>query len=130
MIADRKKLRELLERESVGDVSTEEVEAVFKLIATLEEEDNAIRLPADFSEKVVQRVIQKQVRESRLGWSGYFLGIFGLIICLVISLTFVDFTLDFGFLKNISGYSGLLIFGAGFILLLNLIDKKLIRFTS
>lgn len=129
MRQDREKLKALLEQEN-HTVSKEEVEAVVRMLSVLEDEDKAMRLPANFSEKVIQQVVKKQVKENRFGWFGYFLGIFGLIVCFIISLAVVDFKLDFGFLKNISGYSGLFIFGAAFIFFLNLIEKKLIRFSS
>lgn len=130
MKQDITKLKELLERENQVDVSKEEVDAVARMISVLEEEDNTIRLPVDFSEKVLQRVVQRQARELRFGWFGYFLGIFGLIICLIVSLVFVDFKIDMGFLKNISAYSGLFLFGAAFIFILHLIEKKLMPFSS
>ena len=123
MKQDREKIKELLEQDNATPVSREEVDAVFRMLTVLEKEDDAIRLPDNFSDKVVRRVIQKQTNENWFGWFGYFAGILGLIICLIVSLVAVDFNLDLGFLKNIKGYSGLFIFGAAFIYFLNIIEE-------
>ena len=127
---DRQKIREFLEQESQQPPSKEEVDAVVRLFAVLEKEDQKMRLPADFSMNVLQRIAQKQTRENRFGWFGFFLGIFSLVICLIVSLASVEFTLDFGFLKNIKAYSGLFLFGIAFILFLNFIEKKVLRYSS
>ena len=127
---DRQRIKELLNQDNEHPVSAEEAEAVTRILSVLKAEDDSIRLTEGFSETVVQRMIKKQARENRFGWLGYFLGIFGLIVCLVISLVAVDFTPDFGFLKNMSHYSGLFIFGTAFILILNLLEKKIFRVSS
>jgi hypothetical protein len=130
MKMDREKLKELLKEEHQHTVSSEEVEAVARMLTVLDNEDKVIGLPSDFSDKVINQILQKQANENRFGWFGYFLGIFCLIICLIVSLAFVDFKIDFGFLKNISAYYGLFLFGAAFIFILHLIEKKVMRFTS
>ena len=57
-------------------------------------------------------------------WLG--LGIVSFAIAMVVAIAMTDFKLNFGVLKFISSYPGLIIFGALFILALQWLDKKLI----
>lgn len=80
------------------------------------------RLSSKFSDSVIQRL------EASEGRSQYFwlaLGFIGFVIAAVVAVVLTDFSPDFGFLKHISKFTGLFIFGAAFIVLLQWIDKKL-----
>lgn len=82
------------------------------------------RLSSKFSDSVLQRL------EAAEGRSQYFwlaLGFFGFVIAAVVAVALTDFSLDFGFLKHISKFTGLFVFGAVFIVLLQWIDRKLIH---
>lgn len=74
--------------------------------------------------------MHKRAKENRFGWFGYLAGIVGLIVMLIISLSLVEFKFDLGFLKGIANYSGLFLFGIAFICLLNILEKRFIRFSS
>ena len=53
-------------------------------------------------------------------------GMFSLFITLIVAIAMSGFKLNFGFLKNMSGYAGLFVFGAVLILVLNQLDKYFI----
>ena len=54
-------------------------------------------------------------------------GVFAFIIVAGISMVLTEFKFDFGVLRFISSYSGLIIFGTVFILALQWIDKRFIK---
>jgi hypothetical protein len=54
------------------------------------------------------------------------IGIFLMIIALVATVLYTEFTLRLGFLEEMSGYTGLFVFGVAFIILLNWLDKHIL----
>ena len=84
-------------------------------------------LPGNFAARVVARVkARQQARDSRdYFWFGA--GIFFLAIIFLATVVFTGFRLDFGFLKAMSDYSGLAMFGVVFVIFLNWLDKRLVR---
>jgi hypothetical protein len=86
------------------------------------------KLPFTFADTVVQRAMRNQKAKGFLNeyfWFGF--GIALLLIALGVAISQTEFTLSAGFLSGMSAYKGLLFFGVVFILLLNWIDKRLVR---
>ena len=84
-------------------------------------------LPAGFADRVAFR-IEKRARESSL--PEILLAIFGglsFIIGLVVTIAMTGFKLNLGFLNALSDYKGLFFFGIVFIVLINVIDRQLLR---
>lgn len=130
MNSEKEKLRELLNEDKSTSINQLDVEAVSRMLSVLEKEDRSVHLSGNFSAGIIQKIVQKQKRENRFSWFGYLAGVLGIIVSLIISLLVVDFKIDLGFLKGISSYSGLFLFGIAFILVLNFIEKRIIRFSS
>lgn len=88
-------------------------------------------LSASFADQVVERVMReaehKEASRDRL-W--FMLGSLLFLIGFVVSLVLVDFNPTVGVFTFFAGYPGLVIFGALFIGLLHLLDKKFIRTTT
>lgn len=82
-------------------------------------------LPINFADRVVQKIETKKESSTDFVWFG--LGIFTFAIAAVVAIVLTDFKISFGALKFISGYPGLFIFGVGFILFIQWLDKKLVK---
>jgi hypothetical protein len=88
-------------------------------------------LPPSFAGRVSQIAFEKQKRKTNATeyiWLG--LGILLLLITFIIAIALTEFRLDFGFLKGLGSYKGLIIFAIPFILLLHWLDKKYIKTTE
>ncbi len=84
------------------------------------------QLADNFADRVVTRILTEKTRYSRdYFWFGA--GLFFLIVAFVATVFFTGFRLDFGFLNGMADYKGLVVFGIFFIVLLNWLDKKLIK---
>ena len=85
------------------------------------------KLPASFADTVVARLQLQQSKSLRREyfWLGF--GIFLSVITFIVAIVLTDFTLDLGFLKNLSNFKGVLIFGGCFILALHWLDKRLFK---
>lgn len=84
-------------------------------------------LSPDFSDKIVARIVAKERKSERKEMVWFVMGIAMIVISFIAIVLYTGFKPDFGFLKNISRYSGVLIFGAVFVFALHLVDKFLIR---
>lgn len=84
-------------------------------------------LPSDFADRVVKALIQKQTVETRreMWWFGF--GIFMLVVALAVAVGYTGFKMDLGFLKKMSAYSGIFVFGVAFVLALNFLEKKVLK---
>ena len=83
-------------------------------------------LPAAFSDDIIKRIemTRPSTSSDRL-W--FVLGIAGFVVAALVTILLTGFKLSAGTFKFLSGYSGLLIFGIAFVLLLQFFDKKFIR---
>ena len=84
-------------------------------------------LPADFASKVVTRLETRQKKSGSLDFIWFAAGVVLLFISLAVTLRYITVTLNLGFLKNLSPYKSIFIFGVSFIILLNWIDHRFIR---
>lgn len=97
-------------------------QAVFQAL----KKEPGFSLPPDFARRVASRVAARQGGFSRdYFWFGA--GIFFLVISFVATVLYTGFRLDFGFLKPMADYQGLALFGIAFIILLNWLDRKLVK---
>ncbi|MBA4144207.1 MAG: hypothetical protein C0523_00480 [Cytophaga sp.] len=119
---------ELQHKIEAGDQfdTSADAQAYRKVFASLQREPEFL-LPSSFEDLVIQRIAAKHARESyRDGW--WFIGgIFLFLIGLIVAVALIDFKPDMSAYRFITGYPGLIVFGAIFILILNFIDKKFIR---
>ena len=85
-------------------------------------------LPVYFADRLLSRIeSEEKVKETSRDnwWLG--LGLLSFVIVLIVSLVLTDFQPSAGAFQFLAGHAGLISFGLGFILLLNWIDKKVIR---
>lgn len=118
-------LQENIERGQVptgDDLDVKAYQAVFRAL----KKDPEQALSADFADRIVARITSQQSKILRdYLWFGT--GIFVLLLSLIGTILYTKFTFDLGFLKVMSDYRGLALFGIAFITLLNWLDKKLVR---
>ena len=127
MSVNKERIRKMLEEDPQQKEITKLDELALQRVLHSLEKDIPIKLPVNFADRLVEKIAQKQTQNNRFGWFGLVFGIVGLVIALVVTLALVNFQLDLGFLTKISNYYGLFLFGAGFIFLLNLLDKKFLN---
>jgi hypothetical protein len=82
-------------------------------------------LSSSFEDRIIQLVVEKRMREERRDkfWFGF--GLFMIFIAFVVAIALTGFAWNLGFLRNMSDYSGVAIFGVAFIAFLNWLDKKI-----
>jgi hypothetical protein len=103
--------------------SNEDVRAYQYVFDALKKEpDFHVSLP--FADRVVA-VLEKKDEKRDYYWMAA--GISLIVVTLMISLALADIRWTTGVFTFISGYSGLIIFGIIFILLLQWLDKKIIK---
>lgn len=98
-------------------------QAVFQAL----KKDPGYELRPDFAGRVAGRVMQSRKRGFSKDYLWFGSGIFFLIIALIGTILYTGFRFDLGFLKVMSDYKGLALFGIAFIVFLNWLDKKLVK---
>lgn len=98
-------------------------EAYRRVFDALKKEPS-FKLSSDFASKVIQNRPQRTTT-SELTW--LYVGLFSFVIVAGIAIFLTGFKLDPGVLNFISGYRGLIAFGALFILTLQWIDKRFVK---
>src|SRR5687768_6870975 len=119
-------MQEKLERGETpaGDgLDVKAYQAVFQAL----KKDPGYELQPDFAARVADRVMKGQKGGFSKDYLWFGAGILFLIIALVGTILYTGFRFDFGFLNAMSDYKGLAIFGIVFVLLLNWLDKKLVK---
>ena len=105
-------------------------ELAYRTVFSALKQSPSYQLPSDFADRVLHRMeaVAEKSSSRELVW--LYVGLISFIIAAGIAIAMTGFKINFGALKFISGYSGLLIFGAAFILGLNWLDKKIIHKTA
>lgn len=81
------------------------------------------RVSSEFSDTVLSRISAAEGRSLYYWMAFVFLGF---VIAAGVAIALTGFKPEFGFLKHISRFTGLLVFGAAFILFLQWVDRKLV----
>jgi hypothetical protein len=106
-----------------NDMDAKAYREVFRVLKTSSPETS---LPINFADKIVARIIEKQKRESARDFFWFGAGIFFMVVALIVTIYYTGFKFDLGFLKGMSAYTGLFVFGIAFILLLNVLEKRIV----
>ena len=83
-------------------------------------------LPPDFADKVIVRIREQQRRSTSRDFYWLIAGVLLLTIAMIVAVVLSGFKPGLGFLKGMSAYAGLFVFGAAFILFLNGLDKRIL----
>ena len=115
-------LQHQIENGLVND-SNEDSRAYQRVFDALKKEpDFHVSLP--FADRVVA-LIEKKDEKRDYFWMAA--GIFLIVVTLIVSLVLAKVHWTVGVFSFLSGYSGLIIFGIAFILLLQWVDKKIVH---
>jgi hypothetical protein len=106
-----------------------DVKAYQEVFARLRKEPH-VNLPNDFAEKIIARVIEQRRRSSSRDYYWFASGVLLLIVAMIVAVELSGFKPGLGFLKGISAYAGVFVFGAAFILFLNRLEKKILSKTE
>jgi len=119
----------LQKRFDEGDYSCEGIDAqAYQKVFEVLKREPEFTLPVYFADRLVSLIESKEkVKESSRDnlWLG--LGLFSLVVALGVAFVLTGFKLSVGAFQFFAGYSGLTIFGIAFILLLNWVDRRVIR---
>jgi len=109
---------------SAGGVDAQAYQKVFDVL----KREPEYTLPVYFADRLVT-LIESKEKSKEVSRDKFWLslGLFSFVITLTVALALTDFKLSFGVFRFFAGYPGLVFFGIAFILLLNWIDKKIIR---
>jgi hypothetical protein len=103
-------------------------EHIYQKISDALKREPEYTLPIYFADRLVTLIETKEkakeVSRDNL-WLG--LGLFSFVIALIVAFVLTDFKASVGAFRFFAGYPGLIIFGISFILLLNWVDKKILR---
>jgi hypothetical protein len=122
---DSNKEEELQRQAEKNQISGHNVDSrAYLVIFNALRREPEFRLSAKFSEAVLDRISEAESR-SLYYWVAFVM--LGFIIAAGAAIVLTGFKPDFGFLKHISRFTGLFVFGAGFILFLQWIDRKLVH---
>ena len=105
------------------DLDVRAYQEVFRAL----KKDPGYQLSSGFAERVVSKLNERQNRFLSSDYFWFLSGLLFVLITSIITLMFTNFRLDLGFLSVMSDYTGLVVFGAIFIVFLNWLDKRLIR---
>jgi hypothetical protein len=89
-----------------------------------------IRRSPNFADKVIARVTEKNQRSEARDYFWFGVGLFFLLITFVVAIAMTDPKLHLGFLRDMSGYAGLFLFGTGVLVALNWLDKRVVNRTA
>jgi hypothetical protein len=119
-------LQKRLERgERPGDkgLDTRAYREVFRAL----EKDPGYQLSDDFPQRVISAVRRRQQGRDTRDYLWFGMGILLLAVASIATILFTGFRFDFGFLNTMADYKGLAVFGIMFVILLNWLDKRLVR---
>ena len=123
--SDEELQKRIDENQSVNsnDLDVRAYQHVFNALSSTPDET----LPGNFADKIIGVIQAKQKKESsRDAWL-FGLGMFFLVIAFIVAVVYTGFKMELGFLKSMSTWLGLFVFGVGFVIVLNLLERKLIH---
>ena len=87
-------------------------------------------VPVKFADSVMAKIKIKHSAKPSVFSSDYFWFGAGLTLLMALAgaaVVLTNFKIDMGFLNAMSAYKGLFLFGVAFIVILNVLDKRLVR---
>lgn len=96
----------------------------YRMVFDVLRREPGFRLSSRFSDSVLHRMEAAEGRSQYYWFAFAFVGFF---IAAGVAIALTGFRPDFGFLKHLSRFTGLFVFGAAFIVFLQWVDKKVIH---
>jgi hypothetical protein len=110
----------------IGLPDDKDVKAYEKVFHAL---NNIPESPAsnNFADQIINRIIEHEQKEERKDLVWFATGWVLLLASFIGTIFYTGFTFKFGFLEEMSDYSGLLLFGIMFIIGLHWLDRRISR---
>lgn len=83
-----------------------------------------LKISDSFAERVVKKIVAQRRREARRDFIWLSFGVVFLVVGLLVTAALAGLRLELGFLKEMSGYAGVFVFGVVLILAFNWIEKR------
>jgi hypothetical protein len=96
----------------------------YKAVFNALEKEPRLNFSSAFAERIVGKIIAQRKREARRDLIWLTFGVTFLVIGLVVTAVLAGLRLEMGFLKDISAFTGIFIFGAAGIVAFNWLEKK------
>jgi hypothetical protein len=113
----------------LGDFSAEGIDAqAYRKVFDALQKEPTFSLPINFADQLVEKVESRERRKETSRdnlWLS--LGLFSFFIALLTAIVLSGFKFSTGAFGFFPSHLGLVIFGASFVILLNLVDRKLVR---
>ena len=100
--------------------------AAYREIFRAISKEPALKISSTFAEGVVKKIMTQKKREARRDMIWLSFGVAFLLIGLMVTGAFAGLQSQLGFLRDISGFAGIFIFGTVVIFAFNWLEKKLI----
>jgi hypothetical protein len=101
--------------------------ASYKMVFKALSKQSEVKLSEHFSDSVITKIQARQKRTALRDFLWLLLGVTFLVVGFVIAFVVSGLQFEFGFLKQISSYSGVFIFGAIVIVIFNWVEKRLLH---
>ena len=114
-----------ISRGKAGETADEiAYQAVFKALV----KEQPVEIKTGLADRVILRLEKRnEVRKSSFDLTLAITGGLLFLIGLIASVVITGFRPDFGFLNAVADFKGLFLFGVAFIIVINIIDKQLMR---
>lgn len=114
---------ELQKQVEAGNYSQQEDSEAYRHLFNALKKEPAFHVSLPFADRILARIDKKEEqRDFRWLAVGIFLSVIALVVTLVLTKAWT-----IGVFSFISGYPGLIVFGIAFILVLQWVDKRIIR---
>jgi hypothetical protein len=109
-----------------GDTSrlSEADQAAYRVVFGAISKEPLAKISDSFAERVVKKIITQKKREARRDFMWLSFGIIFLLVGLIVTAGLAGLRFELGFLKEMSGYAGVFIFGIAIIIAFSWIEKK------
>lgn len=105
---------------SASDLDSRAYRAVFRSIS----KEPGLKISDSFAERVMKKIMIKKRREARRDFLWLSFGVLFLMIGLVVTAVIAGLRFQLGFLREMSGYAGVFVFGIVVILVFSWLEKK------
>lgn len=102
-----------------------DIQAYYEVFSRLDREPDT-HLSPGFADQVVARIVARKDKSAIRDYLWLGTGVILLMLSFLVAARKCGFTLNLGFLRSMSGYAGLFIFGAVFVTILNILDWRII----
>ena len=119
---------EMQDRIANGNTGQSQDELAYRIVFRALSKDDPANTPSDLADRVILKLEKRNVaQKSSFDLIITIMGALFFLVGLIASVMVTGFKPDLGFLMEIADFKGLFLFGIGFIIVINLIDKQLMR---